>query len=211
MIFHPALSFLLFPVMIALVILGRRFRHADADAVTNDPIERAVFALFGLLLAFTFSGAISRYNEHRHILVEEANSIVTAYLRLDLLPPAARPAIRQDFHEYADVREHRFDHQPGTPEYIEATKKTYDLLGRIWTNTITAAASPQAAPDALRLLVPALNAMIDITATRKHAYDMHPPAIIFWLLFIVAGACSFMRDTVWRPPDVIGSTPSHSP
>jgi hypothetical protein len=192
MIFHPILSLLLFPIMVALVIAGRRVRKRDADAVTSDPIERAVFALFGLLLAFTFSGAISRYNEHRMIIVEEANAITTAYLRLDLLPPAARPALRQDFREYADVREHRFDHQPGTAEYTEAGRKTYDLFGRIWTNTTVAAASPGAHPDAIRLLIPALNAMIDVTATRKHVYDMHPPAVVFWLLFVVAAACSFM-------------------
>jgi FtsH-binding integral membrane protein len=192
MIFHPLLSALLFPAMIVLVIAGRHSRKKDSEAVTSTAIEGAVFALFGLLLAFTFSGALTRYDDHRKILVEEANDITVAYLRLSLLPPAAQPAIRQDFRQYAKIREHRFDHPPGSPQYIEAGKETYDLLGRIWTNTTAAAASPGANPDAIRLLIPALNAMIDITATRKNAYYMHPPAIIFILLFLLAGACAFM-------------------
>ena len=47
-------------------------------------IEGAIFALFGLLMAFTFSGAASRFNERRMLIAEEANSIETAYLRLSL-------------------------------------------------------------------------------------------------------------------------------
>ena len=52
-------------------------------------IDGAVFALPGLLLAFTFSGAAARFDTRRHLIVEEANAIGTAYLRLDLLPPDA--------------------------------------------------------------------------------------------------------------------------
>lgn len=192
MIFAPIITVILFPIMVVLVIAGRRYRKTVSDASTSSAIEGAVFALFGLLLAFTFSGAIGRYDDHRKILVEEANAIGVAYLRLNLLAPNARPAIQQDFHKYAEVREHRFDHPDGSPEYIESTKQTYELLGRIWTNTTAAAMSPDAHPDAVRLLVPALNNMIDVTSVRKNAYSMHPPAIIFLLLFFLAGACSFM-------------------
>ena len=54
-------------------------------------IEGAVFALLGLLLAFTFSGAATRFEGRRHLIVEEANDIGTAYLRVDLLPADAQP------------------------------------------------------------------------------------------------------------------------
>jgi hypothetical protein len=186
------IAILLFPVMVVLVVAGRRYRGSDPEAGTSNAIEGAVFALFGLLLAFTFSGAVSRYDDHRKILVEEANDIGTVYLRLDLLSPAARHSLQETFHEYAEVREHRFDHQPDTPEYIESTRKTYELLGRIWTNTMAAAKSPEAHPDAVRLLVPALNSMIDITSVRKNAYSMHPPNLVFVLLFLLAMGCAFM-------------------
>ncbi len=47
-------------------------------------IEGAMFALLGLLIAFTFSGAAERFERRRALIVEEANAIGTAYLRLDL-------------------------------------------------------------------------------------------------------------------------------
>src|SRR5262245_7567760 len=48
-------------------------------------LEAAVFALMGLLIAFTFSGALTRFDVRRVQAVDEANAIGTAYLRVDLL------------------------------------------------------------------------------------------------------------------------------
>ena len=53
-------------------------------------------------------------------------------------------------------------------------------------------AAPGANPDAGKLLLPALNAMFDITATRQAAFNMHPPAVIFLLLFILSGGSAFL-------------------
>src|SRR5882672_54865 len=49
-------------------------------------VDGAAFALLGLLLAFTYSGAANRFEHRREQIVEEANDIGTAWLRLDLLP-----------------------------------------------------------------------------------------------------------------------------
>lgn len=58
----------------------------------------------GLMVAFTFSGAATRFDERRHLLVQEANDIGTAYLRIDLLPAANQPAMRDLFRRYLDLR-----------------------------------------------------------------------------------------------------------
>lgn len=192
MTFHPISALLLFPLMIALVLLGRRYRATHPAPVISSAIEAAVFALFGLLLAFTFSGAIARYDDHRKLIVEEANDIGTAYLRLDLLPAAAQPALRQDFRDYAAIREHRFDETPDTQQSLDAASQTDRLLARIWSQSVAAAAAPTASPDATKLLLPALNTMIDITATRKNAFSMHPPPIIFLLLYLFSAGCAFL-------------------
>jgi len=63
-----------------------------------------VFGLMGLLLAFSFSGAASRFDTRRELIGEEANVIDAAYLRLDLLPASAQPVLRQDFRDYLDAR-----------------------------------------------------------------------------------------------------------
>jgi hypothetical protein len=85
----------LFVAMFAMLELGhrpgvrRRRIDAESAAAGTGVVEGAVFALLGLLIAFTFSGAASRFDERRKLIVEEANAIGTAYLRLDLLPSAA--------------------------------------------------------------------------------------------------------------------------
>jgi hypothetical protein len=67
-------------------------------------VEGAIFGLLGLLIAFTFSGAAARFDTRRQLIVEEANAIGTAYLRIDLLPPGAQPGLREIFRQYVDAR-----------------------------------------------------------------------------------------------------------
>ena len=43
-----------------------------------------------------------------------------------------------------------------------------------------------------KLLLPAVNDMIDITSTRQNAFHMHPPAVVFLLLFVLSGCCAFV-------------------
>lgn len=64
--------------------LVRRAGHEDAAPSAEgglDHIVSSVFALFGLLIAFTFSLAPDRYETRRHLVVDEANAIETAYSR----------------------------------------------------------------------------------------------------------------------------------
>lgn len=187
MYFPPVSAFLLFPAMILLLEVGRRLRTHRGTSEGIRPIEGAVFGLFGLLLAFTFSGAVSRFDRHRQLLTEETNAIGTAYLRLDLLPPDAQPELRQLFREYTTSRLHLFD--AVSPEVSPETAR---LQTQIWQRSIAAAYSTEAKPDAAKLLLPALNNMIDITSSRRNAFNMHPPQIIYLLLFAFSGGCAFM-------------------
>src|SRR5262249_8868795 len=78
--------------MLLFLEIGRRvaIRRLKKDTGTAGEgvgaVDGAVFALLGLLLAFTFSGASSRFDTRRQLIVEETNDIGTAYLRIDLLP-----------------------------------------------------------------------------------------------------------------------------
>ena len=67
-------------------------------------IESALFGLLGLLLAFSFGGATNRFNTRRALIVDEANALGTAWLRLDLAPVAEQPALRDVFRRYLDSR-----------------------------------------------------------------------------------------------------------
>jgi hypothetical protein len=100
----------LFFGMLLLLEIGRRIGlrrlATDSEGARQGfgVVEGAVFGLMGLLIAFTFSGAASRFDTRRQLVVEEANAIGTAYLRLDLLPPSTQAALRENFRRYVDAR-----------------------------------------------------------------------------------------------------------
>jgi hypothetical protein len=66
--------------------IGRRRQETKQDRTNLGTIKSALFAVFGLLMALTFTGAASRFNEKRLLIAEEVNTVQTAYLRLELLP-----------------------------------------------------------------------------------------------------------------------------
>jgi hypothetical protein len=168
--------------------MGRRFgiarRRRDPDGVDkgSGPMEAAVFGLLGLLLAFTFSGAASRFEDRRHLITEEANAIGTAYLRIDLLPPDTQSAIRQLFARYLITRTDIYRDAEDVTATKARTSETASIQRQIWSMAVSASQRPDAATDAAKLLLPALNSMIDITTTRAVATQNHPPRIIFFLL-----------------------------
>jgi hypothetical protein len=186
--FSPFDAFLLLPAMIVLQQLGHSLRLRRKTAPQSTAVEGAVFALFGLLLAFTFSGAVARYDAHRQLVFEERNDIGTAYLRLDLLRPQDQPALRQLFRDYLTSRLHLYEDGSGG----NVSQASERLQHEIWQESVAAAAAPGANSDATKLLLPAENAMIDITSTRESAFNLHPPGIIFLLLFILSGGSAFL-------------------
>jgi hypothetical protein len=192
--FHPTSALLLFPAMILLLELGRRLRRRRGGAEGSSAIEGAIFGLFGLLLAFTFSGAVSRYDNHRLLLTEEVSYIGTAYLRLDLLPAQMQPELRQLFRDYTTSRLHMFD-EVGD----EVTPETAGLQRAIWQRATAAASSQGASADAAKLLLPAINDMIDITSTRQNAFYMHPPPVVYWLLFAFSCGSALMAGYSMKP------------
>ena len=173
--------------MLALLEAGHRLRLRRVTAEGSSAIEGAVFGLFGLLLAFMFSGAVSRYDAHRTLLTQETNDIGTAYLRINLLPPQAQPELRQLFRDYTTSRLHLFD---AVGE--EVLPESVRLQNQIWQRSIAAASSSGANPDATKLLLPAINDMIDITSLRQNAFNMHPPSIVFFLLFGLSCGAAFI-------------------
>jgi hypothetical protein len=189
-------AFGLFLGMLLFLEIGRRagIRRMKEETAGEGvgAVDGAVFALLGLLLAFTFSGASSRFDTRRQLIVEETNDIGTAYLRLDLLPANAQPALRDSFRRYLDARLEVYRKLPDVAAAKEFLAKANELQGQIWRQAVAASHAQGAPPDAPILLLPALNAMIDITTTRTMATQMHPPAIVFLMLFGLALAASLL-------------------
>ena len=100
----------LFLGMLLCMEIGRRIGLAslkeDPDGAQKGlgAVEGAVFAILGLLIAFTFSGAAARFEARRHLIGQEANAIGTAYLRISVLPESAQEELRGLFRRYVDTR-----------------------------------------------------------------------------------------------------------
>jgi len=154
-------------------------------------IQASLFALLGLLIAFTISGGETRLEARRRLIVAEANAIGTAYLRLDMLPPAAQPQLRELFRRYTESRIAYFSHVSHLDELRGMRARSAELQDQIWNAAVEAAHDvPDTRPALLTL--PALNAMIDVTTERDAALQTHVPVAMFVLLLVLAFACAFL-------------------
>src|SRR5882762_8150248 len=191
-----ALTVALFLGMLLFLEIGRRAgirrSHDDSAAAAEGigAVDGAVFAILGLLIAFTFSGAATRFDARRQLIVEETNHIGTAYLRLDVLPADLQPALRDSFRRYLDSRIETYRKILDMTAVRESLARGNELQREIWRQAVEAVQADGAPLTAPMLLLPALNAMIDIATTRTMAAQMHPPRVVFVMLFGLALAAS---------------------
>jgi len=171
--------------------IRRRAVEAEGERSNLGPVEGAVFALFGLLMAFTFSGAAARFNEKRMLIAEEANTIETAYLRLELVPEA-KADLQELFRRYLDSRIETYRKLPDMKAAAVEIENSKRMQHQIWSRSVAASRMASSHPAAGWLLLPALNNMIDITTTRAMARETHPPLIIYVLLFGLGLICSLL-------------------
>ncbi|WP_066731286.1 DUF4239 domain-containing protein [Cupriavidus sp. D384] len=159
---------------------GREPESTGVGAVTS-----AIFALLGLLIAFTFSGAASRFEARRTLVVQEANDIGTAYLRLDLLRTPVRDELRETFRQYLDARLQAYRAVPDREGVAQALARASELRDRLWERSVEE--SPRASTtSATMLLLPALNAAFDTASTRLASTMEHPPSVIYALLLALS-------------------------
>lgn len=193
---------LLFLAILACMELGRRIgrwhgRSEESRAGTG-VIEGALFAFVGLLLAFSFAGAMQRWDVRRDLVVAETNAIGTAWLRIDLLPAATQPTLRQLFRDYTDARIAVFDALPDVDAARGAMDRANSLQGDIWGHAIAACLTPEG-EKARILLLPALNEMFDITTTRTMSLLSHPPVVIHRLLIGLVLVSALMAGFAMSP------------
>ncbi len=176
--------------MLVCIELGRLL-GARGEAQAGDGsregfgrFESSVFALFGLLLAFTFSASAARFDARRWLVAEEANRIGTAYLRLDLLAVEQQPPLRDLFRRYVDSRLETYRRMPDVDAARAELSRSEEIQRAIWSRAVagTRVAAAGVHVDAGKLLLPALNEMIDITTTRTMAARVHTPRLVFYLL-----------------------------
>ena len=163
---------LLFCGMLACLEVGRRLgqrtAHEEGSKAGLGTVEGAIFALLGLLIAFTFSGAATRFEGRRHLIVEETNDIGTAYLRIDLLPAETQAEIRDLFRSYVDSRLAIYQDVRDLELVRSRLARSQELQAEIWNKSVAGARQSNNTAASM-LLLPALNSMFDITTVRTAA------------------------------------------
>lgn len=172
--------------------LGLRYLRQQNGAINMaglTTVEGAVFALIGLLLAFTISGALQRFDERRQLVLQEANAAATAHDRLGLFERDQARYLQPKLRDYVQARidlyrmPHDFSFWRHTEFFSpQQQQKIVDLKNKIWDATL--AACPQtnfrpACPQAL----PALASLFEVARLRVGASEKHPPQIIYAMLF----------------------------
>lgn len=145
--------------------VGRRRREklTEGTVIQVGPFVAATLSLLAFMLAMVFSTVESRHNELKHVVLDEANAIGTAYLRADLLPEPDRVAVRQLLHDYAALRIEAVE--SGQEEQVErAIERSQELYGVLWSRA--AALAEERPTPTSALFVQAVNELIDLNETR---------------------------------------------
>ncbi|HEX7391076.1 MAG TPA: hypothetical protein VF286_13275 [Acidiphilium sp.] len=187
---HPVLLALIMVIVLGVATwIGQHLASGDETDVPLGPMQGAVLVLAGLMLGFSFSMALARYEHRRSLVINEANAIGTTYLRAGMLAPNLRDEARTLLRRYVDAR----------LAYLRATSEKRRLAGGVaearlqdalWRNAEQAAA---AAPTPVTVgFVTSLNQMIDIEAERVATrHDRLPGAVWLVLIVVTVGASLF--------------------
>jgi hypothetical protein len=167
----------LFLILLAALEVGYRagVREArDVHPVAGGQIgtiQAAVLGLLGLLLAFSFAAAGTRFIERQDLITQEANAIGTAYLRADLLAEPHVSALRTALRRYTEHRVAASGTLRGALEPSVAAE-VERLHADIWK---AASGGVATHPELALAVFGPVNEVIDLHATRVAAGRKHLP------------------------------------
>jgi hypothetical protein len=177
--------------------VGRRSKPKEAPPQLAT-IQGAMLGLLGLLLGFSFSGATGRFIDRQDVLMREANAMGTAYLRADLLDEPHATALRNAVRSYCDARITLFQHQTDN-DANSIRRSLADLQAAAWKAGVDGAKA--AGGPAPGVVLPPLNEMFDLLATRDNMVQRHIPPLVLTLLCgcaavsigVIGYACGLQR------------------
>lgn len=177
----------LFVGVIACMRIGWRIGRKRLQSLGEDAqaglgaLDGAVFGLMGLLIAFTFTGAATRFDARRSLVTQQVNAIGTAWLRLDLLAEPEREKARDGFRRYVDTQIEIVGNSGNDGAVSAGMARLSSIQQEIWANLIHAVRSDKTLPLTQAVLPPA-NEMFDLSTTRFMAAQQHPPVAVFLML-----------------------------
>ena len=151
-----------------------RKRWPRTREASPDFIPSTILGLVALLLGFTFSMVISRYDHRFELVVKEANAIGTTFLRAKLMDPHHGTEAQALLKQYVDAR----------LEFADA--KAAQLQDQLWNLTIQMTKSDRQAVTAQ--FISSMNEVIDLQAERSAALYNVMPKIVYWIILFLTCA-----------------------
>lgn len=162
---------------------GRRKQASATEAITQaNSVLVSMLGLLALLLAFTFSAALQRYEDRSQTVVAEANAIGTTYLRARLLPGGMQDEVQALLRQYLDVRIQEGRVDATEPELHESLQQQAQLMQtQLWSHAVRAAELDKSVVTS-GLFIQSLNELIDTSTTRNAALNRQVPEIVLLLM-----------------------------
>jgi hypothetical protein len=148
-------------------------------------LESAMLGLLALMIAFTFSMALSRFEARRDAVLNEANSIGTTALRARLLSEPNRTETLKLLQEYVQIRLDIVQSGTSLVERMAAVDRSNALQQALWQQAKAVAANDKGLIPT-GLFIASLNAMIDDQGKRLAALRSRVPNIVLLALFAIA-------------------------
>ncbi len=171
--------------------LLQRWGGTRTDGEGAGHLLSAALALLGLLIAFTFSMAASRYEDRRALVLAEANALSTTYLRVQALDEPYRDRLSGLVLSYGQVRQAFFGAGEDPTRLARSDQQTDALQARIWSE-VTAAVRAAPTSTLNPSLLETTNALFDLAASRRAALDARVPAAILRALVLYAFVAAAM-------------------
>jgi hypothetical protein len=192
---YPVAAFAVsFVVLWLSAYVGAFFRKRQPDLREGvlrdlDVISAATLTLLGLIVGFTFSMAITRYDQRKIYEEEEANAIGTEYVRADLLPAANAAKVRSLLSEYLDQRILFYGNRTDD-ELRQIDAATAKLQTELWA-TVESPLSAQPTP-ALALAASGMNDVLNSQGYTQAAWRNQVPIAAWRLVLAIAICCNLL-------------------
>ena len=204
---YPLLVFVFsFFVLWLSAWMGRSFRRRKQkleEGVREDlgVITAAALTLLALIIGFSFSMAISRYDQRKNYEEAEANAIGTEYVRADLLPAADAAKVRLLLRNYLDQRI-LFYVTRNEQQIRQINARTSQLQTELWS-TVLAPAAAQPTPM-LALAVSGMNDVLNSQGYTQAAWWNKIPIAAWALMAAIAICCNVLVGYGARNPKAKG-------
>ncbi|MFX1765916.1 hypothetical protein PWP93_25670 [Paraburkholderia sp. A1RI-2L] len=196
LVHHPAVLFValivLFGVAAALgaVFLQRAFPLSDDARENYNVVQGATLTLLALLIGFTLSMAVSRYDQRKNYEEEEANAIGTEYVRADLIGEAEAPRIKALLAQYLQLRIDYYKTR-NAHELDVINNKTTGLEAQLWENVRGAALARPTPITALA--VSGMNDVLNTQGYTQAAWLNRIPVSAWGLMMAIAFVSNLMQ------------------